>query len=45
MQDNGEVVGEIQGKLKAKEILRSVLAQTDRDQGEIPFAIDSSNQL
>lgn len=45
VQDNGEVVGELQGKLKAREILKTVLAKTRRDQGEIPFAIDSSNQL
>ncbi len=45
VQDGGVVVGEIQGRLKAKEILRSVLGQTDREQGEIPFAIDAENML
>ena len=45
VSDGGEVVGEIQGRLKAKEILRSVLGQTDREQGEIPFAIDNENKL
>jgi serine phosphatase RsbU (regulator of sigma subunit) len=45
VRDNGEVVGEITGKLKAKEILRSVLTQTEREQGEIPFALDDANQL
>ncbi len=45
VRDGGEIVGEIQGKLKAKEILRSVLAQTHREQGEIPFAIDEQNKL
>ena len=45
VRDGGEIVGEIQGKLKAKEILRSVLAQTHREQGEIPFAIDEQNNL
>ncbi|MBP9826183.1 MAG: SpoIIE family protein phosphatase [Thermoanaerobaculia bacterium] len=43
--DDGQVVGEIQGRLKAKEILRSVLGQTHREQGEVPFAIDSENKL
>jgi serine phosphatase RsbU (regulator of sigma subunit) len=45
VRDGSEVVGEIRGKLKANEILRSVLAQTDREQGEIPFAIDEENRL
>ena len=31
--------------VKAKEILRSVLGQTHREQGEVPFAIDSDNKL
>jgi serine phosphatase RsbU (regulator of sigma subunit) len=43
--DEGQVVGEIQGRLKAKEILRSVLGQTQREQGEVPFAIDNENKL
>jgi len=45
VRDGDQVVGEIQGRLKAKEILRSVLAQTHREQGEIPFAIDQENKL
>ena len=45
VRDNGEVVGEITGKLKPKEILRSVLGRTQREQGEIPFALDDSNEL
>lgn len=45
VRDNGEVVGELTGKIKAKEILKSVLAQTHREQGEIPFALDEENQL
>ena len=45
MTDDGQVVGEIQGRLKAKEILRSVLGQTHREQGEVPFAIDNENKL
>lgn len=45
VRDGDQVLGEIQGRLKAKEILRSVLAQTHREQGEIPFAIDSDNKL
>lgn len=39
------VVGKLTAKLKAKEILRSVLRQTDRSEGEIPFALDESNTL
>jgi sigma-B regulation protein RsbU (phosphoserine phosphatase) len=45
VRENGEVVGEFAGKLNATEILKSVLAQTDRDKGEIPFALDGENQL
>lgn len=45
VSDGDEVVGDLQGRLKAKEILRSVLTQTHREQGEIPFAIDSDNKL
>jgi len=45
VRDGGEIVGEIQGKLNAKEILRSVLAQTHREQGEIPFAMGDDDKL
>ena len=40
-----QVVGKLQAKVKAKELLRSVLAQTDRERGEIPFALDGENKL
>ncbi len=40
-----QVVGELKAKIKAKDLLQSVLAQTDRSQGEIPFALDDQNTL
>jgi serine phosphatase RsbU (regulator of sigma subunit) len=43
--DGDRVVGRLEGKLKAKELLRSVLAQTDRERGEIPFALDGEGKL
>ena len=39
------VVGALTARIKARELLHSVLAQTDRAQGEIPFAIDGERQL
>jgi len=45
VSEDGQVVGELQGRLKAKELLRSVLSQAHREQGEIPFAIDGDRQL
>jgi serine phosphatase RsbU (regulator of sigma subunit) len=41
----GLASGEIAEKLNAQELLTSVLAQTDRDRGEVPFAIDPEEQL
>jgi len=40
-----QVVGELKAKIKAKDLLKSVLAQTDRGQGEIPFALNDTNTL
>jgi serine phosphatase RsbU (regulator of sigma subunit) len=45
VRDRGEVVGRFTGRLKAKELLQSVLSRTDRSKGEIPFALDDRNQL
>jgi len=39
------VVGKLTATIKAKELLRSVLRQTDRAEGEIPFAMDEANTL
>jgi len=39
------VVGEIRARIKAKELLESVLGQTDRARDEIPFALDAENRL
>ena len=41
----GQVVGRIQAKLRAEELLRSVLSRTDRSRGEIPFALDAEGRL
>jgi len=38
-------VGRLTATIKAEELLRSVLAQTDRAQGEIPFALDAEGKL
>lgn len=43
--EGDQVLGRIEGKVKAKELLRSVLAQTDRERGEIPFALDPDGKL
>ncbi len=40
-----QVVGELKAKIKAKDLLKSVLAQTDRSQGEIPFALNDAHTL
>ncbi len=45
VEADDRVVGQIRAKVKAKELLRSVLAQTDRDRGEIPFALDVEGRL
>jgi len=45
LADGGRVVGKLEGKIKAKELLASVLAQADRDRGEIPFALDREANL
>jgi len=39
------VVGKLEGQVKAKELLASVLAKTDRERGEIPFALDREANL
>jgi len=43
--DGDQVVGELKAKIKAKDLLKTVLAQTDRAQGEIPFALNEGNTL
>lgn len=40
-----EVVGRLEARVRARELLRSVLAQTDRERGDIPFALDEEGQL
>ncbi len=45
LSSDGKVVGRIQGKVKAATLLRSVLAESDRERGEIPFAIDRDGNL
>lgn len=45
VHDGDLVVGQLTAKIKAKELLRSVLRQTDRAEGEIPFALDEANTL
>jgi serine phosphatase RsbU (regulator of sigma subunit) len=45
IESGDRVLGQIQAKVKATELLRTVLAQTDRERGEIPFALDGEGQL
>lgn len=45
VRDGDQVVGELKAKIKAKELLKSVLKQTDRAEGEIPFALDARATL
>lgn len=42
---DGEVVGTINAKLNTSQLLSTVLSATRREQGEIPFAIDSEQQI
>jgi serine phosphatase RsbU (regulator of sigma subunit) len=42
---DGEVVGTINAKLNTSQLLATVLSATRREQGEIPFAIDSEHQI
>jgi serine phosphatase RsbU (regulator of sigma subunit) len=41
----GEVIGSLQAELSADEILNRVLASARRDEGEIPFAIDTTGVI
>ncbi len=43
--DGAHVVGELKARIKAKDLLKAVLAQADRGQGEIPFALDDAHTL
>jgi len=45
LRHEGELVGHLKARLKAKELLWRVLAETDRQQGEIPFALDRQGEL
>ena len=41
----GRVLGEVKARVKAGELVHSVLRETPRDRGEIPFAIDRRGTL
>jgi serine phosphatase RsbU (regulator of sigma subunit) len=43
--EGDEVVGRIEGRLNASQLLHSVLEQTDREGGEIPFVLDAEGRL
>ena len=45
LKRNGQTVGHLRAKVSADRLLREVLSQTRREQGEIPFAIDASGAL
>src|SRR6185295_11952490 len=45
LKRNGQTVGHLTAKVSADRLLREVLSQTRREQGEIPFAIDASGAL
>ena len=45
VEENGQEVARIKARLNAKRMLGPVLANTRRNQGEIPFAIDAEGQV
>lgn len=45
IEENGKVVGTVTARIRARELLQAVLAETHAEQGEIPFAIDAGDQL
>jgi serine phosphatase RsbU (regulator of sigma subunit) len=45
LKRNGQTVGHLKAKVSADRLLREVLSQTKREQGEIPFALDASGRL
>ena len=45
VEENGQQVARIKARLNAKRMLGPVLANTRRNQGEIPFAIDAEGQV
>jgi serine phosphatase RsbU (regulator of sigma subunit) len=42
VQKDGELIGKLRAQISTMDLLRSVLSRTRRQQGEIPFAIDST---
>ncbi len=42
---DGQTVGHLKARISADRLLRQVLSQAKREQGEIPFAIDSAGNL
>ena len=45
LKQNGRIVGRIRPRVNARVMVRHVLRHTDRDQGEIPFAVDREGHL
>jgi serine phosphatase RsbU (regulator of sigma subunit) len=45
VRESGRLVGEVKARLSVKQLLWGVLSMTRRDQGEIPFALDSADRL
>jgi len=45
LKRNGQTVGHLKAKVSGDRLLREVLSQTRREQGEIPFAVDASGTL
>lgn len=45
LKRNGRTVGHLKAKVSADRVLREVLSQTRREQGEIPFAVDTAGNL
>ncbi len=43
--EEGELVGQVMTRIRAEELLRQVLNYSQRDQGEIPYALDEDGQL
>jgi serine phosphatase RsbU (regulator of sigma subunit) len=45
VERDGTVIGTVQARLRGDAVLRQVLARTRRDQGEVPFAVDTEGNV
>lgn len=45
VEERGKEVGRLKAQISAKKLLKEVLHQADRAQGEIPFAVDTNGEV